>query len=54
MDCQNQRMGGPARQNLTGVTCIIGQVAIGIKRAGALLDGPITEQEKLTGCAKMP
>jgi len=29
-------------------------VAIGIKRAGALLDGSITEQEKLTNSAKMP
>jgi len=29
-------------------------VAIGIKRAGALLDGSITEQEKLRVSAKMP
>jgi len=29
-------------------------MAIGIKRAGALLDGSITEQEKLTSSAKMP
>jgi len=47
-------MGGLARQNLTSVTCIIGQVAIGIKRAGALLDCSIAEQEKLIDSAKMP
>lgn len=47
-------MGGPARQNLTSVTWNIGQVAIGIKRAGALLDGSITEQEKLRVSSKMP
>ena len=46
-------MGGLARQNLTSVTCIIGQVAIGIKRAGALLNGSITEQEKLIDSAKV-
>jgi len=32
----------------------IGQVAIGIKRAGALLDCSITEQEKLMDSAKIP
>jgi len=29
-------------------------VAMGIKRAGALLDGSITEQEKLMDSAKKP
>jgi len=29
-------------------------VAMGIKRAGALLDGSITEQEKLMDSAKIP
>ena len=47
-------MGGLARQNLTGITYFTGQVAIGIKRAGALLDCSVTEQEKLTSSAKMP
>tara|TARA_R110002167_G_scaffold365999_1_gene592569 strand:- start:1277 stop:1435 length:159 start_codon:yes stop_codon:yes gene_type:complete len=46
-------MGGLTRQNLTE-TYFTGQVAIGIKRAGALLDGSITEQEKLIGSAKIP
>jgi hypothetical protein len=39
-------MGGLARTELDMIP-ISGQVAIGIKRAGALLDGSITEQEKL-------
>ena len=39
---------------LDGRNLFIGQVTIGIKRAGALLDGSITEQEKLMGSAKIP
>ena len=37
-----------------GSNLFTGQVAIGIKRAGALLDGSITEQEKLNSSAKIP